>query len=97
MIFFDQTTNIFKGRLGWVSWLTIIARILMVIVLVYSFDRFENAAPDIKGMFRWGGLAVFCLLGLLLSKLWLALHMQTHRVLRELKKLELQIASLKQN
>jgi hypothetical protein len=92
-----QWAGIYKGRLGWVNWLTTIVIILMAIVMVYALIRFENASSDIEGMFKWGGLSAFCMAGILVSKLWAALHLQTNRVLRELKKLELQIASLKQN
>jgi hypothetical protein len=95
--YMDQYMGLFKGRLGWVNWLTTILIILMCLVLIYAIDRFENVAPDIEGMLKWGGISAFCVMGILLSKLWAALHLQTNRVLRELKKLELQIASLKQN
>jgi hypothetical protein len=95
--YMDQAMGVFKGRLGWISWMGIIVRILMAIVLLYALARFENTAPDIESMFKWGGLSAFCVLVMAFNKLWMSLHLQTNRVLRELKKLELQIASLKQD
>ncbi len=93
----DQALGIFKGRLGFINLVTTIIFYLMIIVLIYALIRFFNVSPDIAGMLKWGGLAAICLGGAWVSKLWFALHLQTNRVLRELKKLELQIASLKQN
>ena len=93
----DQALGIFTGKFGWLNWLTTIILILMGIVAVYALIRFVTVSPDIAGMLKWGMLTAYCMAGGLVGKLWFAQHMQTNRVLRELKKLELQIASLKQD
>ncbi len=93
----DQTMGLFRGRLGWITWLNTIFLYLMTIVLIYALIRFFKVSPDIDGMLKWGGLTAYCLAGGFYIKLWSAQHMQTNRILRELKKLELQIVSLKQN
>lgn len=95
--FTDQAMGLLKGRYGFINWLSYILIILMTIVAVYALIRFFKVSPDIAGMLKWGGITAYCVAGGLVSKLWFAQHMQTNRVLRELKKLELQIASLKQN
>ena len=93
-----QFTGIYKGKLGWTNRLGTIMLILTAIVLGYAIHRFFEVAPDdIEDIFIWGGLSALCVVGIVGGKLRAAMHMQTNRVLRELKKLELQMASLKQN
>ena len=93
----DQALGILKGRYSFINWLTTILIFLTTIVAIYALIRFFKVSPDIAGMLKWGGLAAYCLAGVVASKLWFAMHLQTNRVLRELKKVELQIASLKQD
>lgn len=62
-------------------------------VAAWAAWRFWNA-PDVRAMLLWGGLATFALAGLGLVKLWFFMEMQTNRMVRELKRLELQVASL---
>jgi hypothetical protein len=93
----DQAYGILKGRFGFINWMTTILIFLTTIVAVYALIRFFKVSPDIAGMLKWGGLTAYCAVGILVSKLYLAMHMQSNRVLRELKKLELQIASLKRD
>ncbi len=51
-------------------------------------------ASDIREMLGWSLLATFVMLTLALVKLWFWLEMQRNAVVREVKRLELQIASL---
>lgn len=92
-----QAMGIYKGKLGIINWITTIGIILMSIVMIFALIRFFNVSPDIAGMLKWGGLAALCVGGITGSKIFLGLHWHTNRVLRELKKLELQIVSIKQN
>ena len=94
---FKQFAGIYKGSLGIVNWMLTISFIFFLVVGIFALIRFFNISPDIEGMLRWGGLTAFCVGVMLFFRLWFGMHMQTNRVLRQLKKLELQIASLKQN
>ena len=51
-------------------------------------------ATDIRAMLGWSLLAIFIMLSLALVKLWFWLEMQRNAVVREVRRLELQIASL---
>jgi hypothetical protein len=95
--FYKQVTGIYKGSLGSFNWMATIGFIFFLVVGIFALIRFFNTSPDIEGMLKWGGLTAFCVGVMFLFRLWFAMHLQTNRVLRELKKLELQIASLKQN
>lgn len=50
--------------------------------------------PEIREMLMWGAGATLALAGLGLVKVWFWLEMQKNAVLRELKRLELQVACL---
>ena len=93
----DQAMGLFKGPFRIINWLTTIIIYIGCIVAIYALIRFFKVSPDIEGMLKWGGLTALCMGALWVTKLWFALHLHTNRVLRELKKLELQIASLKQD
>ena len=93
----DQAMGIFKGRFRIMNWLTTILFYIILIIGIFALIRFLKVSPDIEGMLKWGGLTALCMGVSSLTKLGFALHLHTNRVLRGLKKLELQIASLKQN
>jgi hypothetical protein len=95
--FLKQFTGVYKGGLGIINWIVTIGLISWAVVGIFALIRFFNVSPDIEGMLKWGGLTALSVGICLFFRIWLGMHMQTNRVLRELKKLELQIASLKQN
>jgi len=95
--FLKQFTGVYKGSMGIFNWMATIGLIFWAVVGISSLIHFFNVSPDIEGMLKWGGLTAFCVGACFFIRIWLGMHMQTNRVLRELKKLELQIASLKQN
>lgn len=95
--FLKQYSGVYKGSLSIFNWMTTIGLIFWAVVGICSLIHFFNVSPDIGGMLKWGGLTAFCVGACFFFRLWLGMHMQTNRVLRELKKLELHIASLKKN
>jgi hypothetical protein len=82
-----QTQNRLIAIGGWV------AGFLLFGVAVLAAWRFWQA-PDVRGMLLWGGVAMFSLTGLGLIKLWFFMEMHKNAILREMKRLELQVASL---
>jgi hypothetical protein len=51
-------------------------------------------ATELRPLFYWGGATGFCLVVLAVVRLVFFMQLNTNRVLRELKRLELQIALL---
>lgn len=72
---------------GWVMGFT------MFLIAAYAGWR-SWATADLREMFLWGALAAFALFSLGMIKLWFFMEMQKNGILRELKRLELQVASL---
>lgn len=82
-----QTRHRLIAVTGW------IAGFALFTVGAWAAWRFWQA-PDTRAMLLWGGLAALMLSGLALIKLWFWMEMQTNAIVREVKRLELQVASL---
>ena len=92
--YLSQIHGLFGGRLGWVSWLMMFWQAVMFIAAVYCAVQFFQANETLEAL-RWGmpSAVLLIMAGMLKLALWPSL--QTNRVLRELKRVELQIARAK--
>ena len=89
--FFDMAFGLFRGRLGWINMVLMLAQGLLFVAGAYAAWRFF-AAPDAYTQLRWGLPSVTLLLmsAILKSSLWPSI--QADRIIREVKRLELQLA-----
>lgn len=91
---FVQAVNAFQGRnrlIGVLGWL---GGFLLFGVFLWLAVRFVQA-DDPRDMLRWGAAAGLAVVGFSMIKLWFFMEMQKNVVLREVKRLELQVASLR--
>lgn len=88
-----EALGMFRSARGGFTWIVALAGTAFVAVGAYAAWRLLHAA-DIREMLGWSLLATFVMLTLVLVKLWFWLEMQRNAVVREVKRLELQIASL---
>ncbi len=91
-----QLGSLFQGRLAWLSVTTMVIGTILTIIAVYAVWKFVMA-DDISAMLKWGGLAWAAASSQMMIKLWSWMRMETNRSLREIKRLELQIARLQGN
>jgi uncharacterized membrane protein YjfL (UPF0719 family) len=59
-------------------------------VLAWRFMQ----AKELEDMLRWGAAAAFAFAGITLIKVWFWLELQKNDIVREVKRLEVQVASL---
>jgi hypothetical protein len=88
-----QVIEMFQGRLRWVSWLVAVAGLAILvftIVAVVCFFRAESTKEQIA----WAGGFGLGLIGVSFSRLWFWLLFHRNAVLREVKRVELQLARL---
>ena len=90
---FAQTFGVFQGKLGWIAILSSIFMVGLFAGGFYSAWKFLHVS-DTNELIRWGGVAWFLLTGVYLMKLWFWMQMETNRVLREVKRVELQMARM---
>ena len=88
-----QLGSMFQGKLAWLSAVTFIVGLALFAVGVYAAIQFATVG-EIMPMLRWGGIAWFGFIGMMMIKIWSWMRMETNRTLREIKRLELQIAHM---
>ena len=89
--FFSQAFGVFGGRNGWVNVLLMAAQGGLFIGGVWASWRFFEAETPLAAL-HWGLPAAVLLLMSLVIKMGMMPEMQTNRLMRELKRLQLQAA-----
>ena len=88
-----EAIGMFRTARKGFTWRVALFGALFVALGVYTVWHLLNAA-DIREMLGWSLLAIFVMFNLTLVKLWFWLEMHRNAMVREMKRLELQIASL---
>ncbi len=90
----EEVIVAFRGRNRWLTTLVFIWSIVFFIGAVWAAVRFYGA-ENVTAQLRWGGLSLLFILMVSFIKVWVWLEMNTNRVLRELKRVELLLVSKK--
>lgn len=89
----NKIGGVFKGKVGW---LVIIMNILSLIALgffIYCTVEFLNT-DNTNELIKWGAGAIYSVLFICMIKIYFWQAMHKNDMLREMKRLELQIAAL---
>jgi uncharacterized protein DUF6768 len=89
----QQVLATFQGRLRWFNvagWIAGVVLFGVGCVLAWRFVQAEEP----REMLRWGAGSAFAFAGIALVKIWFWLELQKNEIVREVKRLELQVASL---
>ena len=89
--FFAQMFGLFSGRAAWINVLLMVVQAVFFFAGVWAAWNFFESSDALTAV-RWGIPAAVLLLTGLIIKLTMWPTMQTNRVIRELKRIELQIA-----
>jgi hypothetical protein len=89
--FFAQVLGIFGGRTGWVNALLLVVQGVAFIAGVWAGWHFFQATDPVTQL-RWGLPSAVLLILATILKMSLVPRMETNLVIRELKRIELQIA-----
>ena len=93
--YFAQALGLFRGPLAWVSWLVyVVGFVAFVVAMVGLWQVF--ATTDVLAAVRWGVVSVLLFQMTMLAKGFLGARMEANRMLREIKRLELQVAMLRE-
>lgn len=88
-----QVLATFAGRLRWFNaagWIA--GAVLFAVGCVFAW-RFWSA-QDLEDMLRWGAASALAFAGVALVKVWFWLELQKNAIVREVKRLGVQVASL---
>jgi uncharacterized membrane protein YciS (DUF1049 family) len=83
----------FRGRHRWLNVVGMVATCVILIVLIYFAYRYFNAEST-RAMLAWATGFVVGFIWIALMKIWFWLEIQRNAVIREIKRLELQVANL---
>ncbi len=85
--------GIFKGKNSWVTILIAIVQLLWFGVFVYCSIQFFNAT-ETNDLIRWGVFGSLSIMASSMLKFYTWMQMDKKALLREIKRLELQVSSL---
>jgi hypothetical protein len=88
-----QVLATFEGRMRWFNAAGWVAGFVLFGVACLLTWRFMEA-KEVGEMLRWGAASALAFAGLALIKVWFWLELQKNAIVREVKRLEVQVASL---
>lgn len=89
----EQFKSVFQGKTAWVSMASLIFGTILNILFLYAAWKFF-VITEINDKILWGGAAWFFATVVAFMKVWFWMRMESNRVVREIKRVELQIARL---
>ena len=89
----EQAIDLFRGKGSWMNWLLVFVQIVWFGVGIFAAWKCY-VLTDVVEVVRSGLLATFFLLSAVIAKVSLLPALQANRVLRALKRLEMQVALL---
>ncbi len=91
----EMITNLYNGKLKWLTIMISIVMLLFFVLAVYSSIKLFGADSTSK-MILWGFISFFSLMVVGFLKLINLLQMYSNKISREMKRLEFQISILSQ-
>lgn len=92
--YINQAFGIFRGPLGWVMWVVNIAAGVAFVGGLYAVWHMFAAAETLAAV-KWGVGSLFLFQVTTMCKSFMGNHMEANRMLRELKRVELQVSLLR--
>jgi hypothetical protein len=89
----EQAFGVFRGPLGWIYVAFLAVAVVLAPIGLFSGWKFLTVT-DMRPLFYWGAATAAILLVLSVVRIVFFMQINTNRILRELKRLELQVARL---
>ena len=93
--YFSQALGTFRGPTGWVVWLVYVTSTAAFVAGLWAMWRLWGSADPTDAV-RWGVLALALFQVTMMSKGYLGTRMEANRMLREVKRVELQLSLLRE-
>lgn len=90
---FDQAMQLLKGRNRWINLMVMAVTLAFMVVGAICVWQFVEA-EETKALLGWGLGLSFSMAAVSMLKLWAWMEMEKNSTIREIKRLELQIAQL---
>lgn len=89
----DKVLRMYKGKNAWVFFVQTIAMLLVFIAFIYCTVQFFQE-DDVAKMLKWGFGSFLTINAVGMIKVILSVFMSEINIIREIKRLELQLASI---
>ncbi|MBT8183776.1 MAG: hypothetical protein KJN76_02965 [Eudoraea sp.] len=90
---FGKMGEVYKGKFGWLAVIMNIITFIAFVLFIYCIIQFLNT-QETNELIKWASAAFLCAIIMGMLKLFVWLQMDKNDILRELKRLELQLATL---
>ena len=91
----EQGLELLQSRNRWMNALMLIVMPIFLVIGFYSLWRFF-AAQEFKALMTWAMVFWMCIVAVSMNKIWAWMKMEKNNTVREIKRLELQVARLTQ-
>lgn len=85
--------EVYKGKLGWLAVIMNVVHVVIFGLLIYCIVQFFGT-NDTNELIKWASAGFLCMIAMGMLKLFIWMQMDKNDILRELKRLELQVATL---
>jgi hypothetical protein len=89
----QMVSGLFSGKNSWIVIMMSIVQVAFIGLFIYCAIQFFNAEATNK-LIRWGIFVTLCLIASSMLKLFSWMQMDKKAIIREIKRLELQVSSL---
>ncbi|MEO0570528.1 MAG: DUF6768 family protein [Bacteroidota bacterium] len=90
---FGKITEVYKGKMGWLAILMNIVHLAFFVFFVYSVIEFFDAETT-RDMIIWSSAGFLSMIMMAMLKLYVWMQMDKNDIMRELKRIELQVSVL---
>ena len=90
---FGKITEVYKGKMGWLAIIMNIVHLAIFVVFVYAVIEFFDAETT-RDMLIWCSAGFLSMITMAMLKLYVWMQMDKNDIMRELKRIELQISVL---
>jgi hypothetical protein len=90
---YREVTAAFRGHMRWLNALAWLMGTALFVLAVFSGWRAVEQT-EVRTTLLWSGCCGLALMGVALLKIWFWLELKANAIVREIKRVELQVASL---
>lgn len=90
---FEKIAETFRGKSRVLALLVVFYKVLVAGVAIYAIVQYFGAT-EVQQQILWSSLAIICVISAGILKIWFWMELNKNAVMREIKRLELQVARL---
>jgi hypothetical protein len=90
---FEKLGTVYQGKMGWLAIVMNLVQLILFGFFIYCTIQFFNV-DDTNTLIKWASGGFLCMMAMAMLKLFIWMQMAKNDTLREMKRLELQLAAI---